>query len=175
VRVVVGPREVWFSAHTRVNLRRAGGTELVASVQRLFVARRIGYALAMIRKASRRGYQLALPGIERKTLAFGEHTLMTEFRMRKGSTLPAHAHPQEQTGYLVSGRVRLTIGRRNVDVRPGDSWSIPGGTKHGAAILKNSVAIEVFSPVREDYLPRAQRIKKTPAITPARAKDLRRR
>jgi quercetin dioxygenase-like cupin family protein len=129
----------------------------------------------MIRKANPRAYQLALPGIERKTLGYGEHTLMTEFRMCKGSTLPAHTHPQEQTGYLVSGCIRLTVGRHGVEVRPGDSWSVPGGTKHGAAILEDSVAIEVFSPVREDYLPRAQRMRKTPAMTPAKAKDLRRR
>jgi len=107
----------------------------------------------MIRKSNLRGYKLALPGIERKTLVHGEHTLMTEFRMRKGSTLPAHAHPQEQTGYLVTGRIRLTIGRTSADMRPGDSWTIPGGTKHRAAMLADSVAIEVFSPVREDYLP----------------------
>ena len=109
----------------------------------------------MIRKANPRGYEPALPGIERKTLVHGEHTLMTEFRMRKGSTLPLHAHPQEQTGYLVSGAIRLTIGRRSIALRPGASWSIPGGTKHGAAILEDSLAIEVFSPVRTDYLPRA--------------------
>jgi quercetin dioxygenase-like cupin family protein len=117
----------------------------------------MGYGSAMICKASQRGYELALPGIERKTLAHGDHTLMTEFRMRKGSTLPKHAHPQEQTGYLVSGCIRLTIGRRSVEVRPGDSWSIPGGMQHRAVILEDSVAIEVFSPVRNDYLPR-QRI-----------------
>ena len=110
----------------------------------------------MIRKANQRGYQPALPGIERKTLVYGDRTLLTEFRMCKGSTLPRHAHPQEQTGYLVGGRIRLTIGRRTVEVRPGDSWSIPGGLQHGAAILEDSVAIEVFSPVRKDYLPRAR-------------------
>ena len=109
---------------------------------------------AIIRKATPRGYQPALPEIERKTLVYGEHTLLTEFRMRKGSTLPLHAHPQEQTGYLVSGHVRLTVGLRTVDARPGDSWAIPGGTQHRAAILEDSVAIEVFSPVRKDYLPR---------------------
>lgn len=115
----------------------------------------------MIRKANPRGYKLALPGIERKTVVHGEHTLMTEFRMLKGSTLPPHTHPQEQTGYLVSGSIRLTLGRRSVNLRPGDSWSIPGGTKHGAAILEDSLAIEVFSPVRNDYLPRAQGPKKS--------------
>jgi quercetin dioxygenase-like cupin family protein len=112
----------------------------------------MGYDPGMIRKANPRGYQLVLPGIERKTLAYGEHTLMTEFRMRKGSSLPPHAHPHEQTGYLVSGRLRLSIAGRKVEMRPGDSWAIPGGALHGAAILADSVAIEVFSPVREDYL-----------------------
>jgi quercetin dioxygenase-like cupin family protein len=107
----------------------------------------------MIRKANLRGFRPTLPGIVRKTLVHGEHTLMTEFRMGRGSTLPEHAHPHEQTGYLVKGRICLSAGGRKVELRPGDSWSIPGGTKHGAAILEDSVAIEVFSPVREDYLP----------------------
>jgi len=31
--------------------------------------------------------------------------------------------------------------------------SIPGGVEHGAEVLEDSVAVEVFSPVREDYLP----------------------
>ena len=114
---------------------------------------RMGYRPAMICKANQRGYDPALPGIERKTLVHGDRTLMTEFRMSKGSVLPRHAHPQEQTGYLVSGCIRLTIGRRSVEAHPGDSWCIPGGSEHGASILEDSVAIEVFSPVRDDYLP----------------------
>lgn len=80
---------------------------------------------------------------------------MTEFRLRKGSVLPRHAHPHEQTGYLVQGHLRLRIGTETFEVRPGDSWCIPGGVEHGAQILEDSVAVEVFSPVREDYLPEA--------------------
>jgi quercetin dioxygenase-like cupin family protein len=99
------------------------------------------------------GYLDALPGIRRKTLSYGAATLMSEFRLRAGSPLPVHDHPQEQTGYLVSGRLRLTIGDEAYDVSPGDSWSIPGGVPHGAEVLEDAVAIEVFSPVREDYLP----------------------
>jgi quercetin dioxygenase-like cupin family protein len=51
----------------------------------------------------------------------------------------------------------LTIGDETHDVRCGDSWCIPGDVDHGAAILQDSVAIEVFSPVREDYLPERAR------------------
>jgi quercetin dioxygenase-like cupin family protein len=109
----------------------------------------------MFEKRISTGYHLALEGIERKTLVHGEKMLMTEFRLRKGSLLPRHAHEHEQTGYLVKGRIRLSIGTEVYDAQAGDSWSIPGGVEHGAEILEDSAAIEVFSPVRNDYLPRA--------------------
>jgi quercetin dioxygenase-like cupin family protein len=100
------------------------------------------------------GYKAALPGIRMKTLCYGERTLMTEFLLERGNTLPLHAHPHEQTGYLVKGHIRLTIGGQLHDITPGDSWCVPSAVEHGAQILEDSVAIEVFSPVREDYLPR---------------------
>ena len=107
----------------------------------------------MFEKRSESGYRPALDGIERKTLAHGERTLMTEFRLRQGAVLPRHAHRHEQTGYLVSGLIRLSIGTEEYAAEAGDSWCIPGGVEHGADILEDSVAVEVFSPVRDDYLP----------------------
>jgi quercetin dioxygenase-like cupin family protein len=100
------------------------------------------------------GYRESLPGIRQKTLAYGEKTLMVEFRLQKGATLPMHKHPHEQTGYLVSGRLDLTIENDTRRIGPGDSWCIPSGTEHWATAMEDSVAVEVFSPVREDYLPR---------------------
>jgi hypothetical protein len=47
----------------------------------------------------------------------------------------------------------LSIGAEEYQAQGGDSWCISGGVEHGADILEDSVAIEVFSPVREDYLP----------------------
>ena len=107
----------------------------------------------MFTKHSGTGYEPALEGIERKTLVYGDQTLLTEFRLRKGARLPRHSHPHEQTGYLIRGRLRLFIGTDEYDAQPGDSWCIPGGVEHGADILEDTVAIEVFSPVRGDYLP----------------------
>ena len=99
------------------------------------------------------GYLTPLPGIRQKTLVYGEKTLMTEFRLQGGSILPRHAHPHEQTGYLVAGHLRLFIGDGAHDVRPGGGWCIPGGVMHGAEAIEDSVAVEVFSPVREEYIP----------------------
>lgn len=107
----------------------------------------------MFKKHSENGYTQAVPGIEMKTLVYGERTLMTKFRLKKGGQLPRHSHPHEQTGYLVEGRLRLSIGADENDVAPGDSWCIPAGVEHGAEVFEDAVAVEVFSPVREDYLP----------------------
>jgi quercetin dioxygenase-like cupin family protein len=96
-------------------------------------------------------------GVRMKTLVYGEKTLFTEFLLQSGHTLPLHAHEQEQTGYLVSGSIRLFIGQDAFEAGPGDSWCIPGGVEHGAEILADAVAIEVFSPLREDYLPKTVR------------------
>lgn len=111
----------------------------------------------MFVKKSKDGYKLALEGIKQKTLVHGDRTLMVEFRLQKGAALPLHSHPHEQTGYLVNGQLRLTIGMDVHEVMPGDSWCIPGDVPHCAEIIEESVAIEVFSPVREDYLPPATR------------------
>lgn len=105
-----------------------------------------------IGKASESGFIKVLEGIERKTLVYGDKMLLGEFKLKKGASLPLHSHPHEQTGYLVSGRMILTIAGKPYEINPGDSWSIPGDVEHKAEILENSVAIEVFSPVREDYL-----------------------
>jgi quercetin dioxygenase-like cupin family protein len=107
----------------------------------------------MFYKSVDEGYKTAFEGIQLKTLVYGEKTLLCEFRLEGGKVLPDHNHPHEQTGYLISGRINLTIGDEIFEVEPGDSWCIPGDVAHSAEIIEDAVVIEVFSPVREDYLP----------------------
>jgi quercetin dioxygenase-like cupin family protein len=114
----------------------------------------LGKDFSMFYKADKGGYKEVLPGIKLKTLVYGEKTLFSEFRMDANSCLPAHAHVYEQTGYLVEGKVSLTIGQQTFEAEAGDSWCIPSNVEHSAKIRANAIAIEVFSPVREDYLPK---------------------
>ena len=108
----------------------------------------------MFYRKSEEGYRPVLDGIDLKTLAHGERTLMAEFRLAVGAVLPVHRHPHEQTGYLVSGRLRLTVGEETFEAAPGDAWTVPSDVAHGGQALADTVAVEVFSPVREDYLDR---------------------
>jgi quercetin dioxygenase-like cupin family protein len=100
------------------------------------------------------GFREVAPGVQLRVLAHGEATLMAEFRLAAGHELPVHAHPHEQTGYLVSGHIRLHIGDESRELGPGDSWCVPGGVDHRADIHEDAVAVEVWSPVREDLLGR---------------------
>jgi quercetin dioxygenase-like cupin family protein len=106
----------------------------------------------MFYKQEDMGFRPLLPGITYKTLVYGDKSLLAEFHLDHGSLLPRHSHPHEQSGYVVSGRLKMTIGDVDYEAGPGYSWCIPGGVEHCVDVLENSVVIEVFSPVREDYL-----------------------
>jgi len=93
-----------------------------------------------------------IEGIELTTLVHGDKTLMGQFKIAKGSAIPTHSHPHEQTGFMVSGKLRFIVDGEIKDVELGDSWCLPGGVEHSAEALEDAVVIEVFSPVREDYL-----------------------
>jgi quercetin dioxygenase-like cupin family protein len=93
------------------------------------------------------------PGVLRRTLVWGERMLFVEFVLPKGSGVPPHHHPHEQVGYVVSGRMEFTIGDEVRVLGPGDAYLMPGDVGHSTRALEDSVVIDVFSPVREDYLP----------------------
>jgi quercetin dioxygenase-like cupin family protein len=92
-----------------------------------------------------------MPRVLRRTLACGERAMLCEFTSPKGATVPPHRHVHEQLGYVVSGRVALTIEQADHVVGPGDGYSIPSNALHSAEVLEDAVVIEVFSPIREDY------------------------
>jgi quercetin dioxygenase-like cupin family protein len=106
-------------------------------------------------KSDPSNYKELVPGVFMKPLAYGDNSLLCEFRFRKGAIIPSHQHPQEQTGYLVHGSLRFFGDEGGIVVEPGNSWSFKGGVSHGAEAIMDTVAIEVFSPVRQDYLPQA--------------------
>jgi quercetin dioxygenase-like cupin family protein len=91
-------------------------------------------------------------GVVRRTLNSGERTTLVEVTFESGATVPEHTHPHEQIGYLASGRLRFVVGDEERLLGAGDSWLIPGGVPHLVTTLEPSVAIDVFSPVRQEYL-----------------------
>lgn len=106
----------------------------------------------MFTKAGEGKTRELVDGITLTTSAYGEKTLMGRFHLVKGAKIPAHSHPHEQTGVMISGKLRFLVEGTVMDVETGDSWCLKGGIEHSAEALEESVIIEVFSPLREEYL-----------------------
>lgn len=92
-----------------------------------------------------------LPGVTRKTLAFGQSMMICEFTFDAYVTIPIHSHPHEQVGYLVNGHVEMTIDGKKYDLFKGDSYYAPSNTPHGAYTFEPTIIVDTFNPPREDY------------------------
>lgn len=93
-----------------------------------------------------------LEGVHRKTLVHGDKTILCRFELDKGANLPLHSHPYEQTGYLISGKMIFTIDGEKHEIQPGGSWCIKANIEHGVTVLEDVTLVELFSPVREDFI-----------------------
>ncbi len=106
----------------------------------------------MFRKKGAADRRQIVEGVFLQTLVHGDKTLMGRFDLAQGAAIPSHTHLHEQTGILLSGKLRLKCQGRAWEAHSGDSWCIPGGVEHAVDVLEDAVAIEVFSPVRDDFL-----------------------
>ena len=96
-------------------------------------------------------------GIERQMIV-GEKLMICRLRFAPHVVTPAHDHPHEQITFVERGRVRFTIGAAQRIAEAGDVLHFPSGSWHGATMLDEEVVlIDIFSPVREDFLASAQR------------------
>lgn len=92
-----------------------------------------------------------VPGVIRRTLVTSNKMMICEFKFKADAEIPIHAHPHEQVGYIVSGRVRMTIDDKEFELSAGDSYAAPSNVTHGALILDDATIVDTFSPPREDY------------------------
>ncbi|MCI5955658.1 MAG: cupin domain-containing protein [Clostridiales bacterium] len=91
-------------------------------------------------------------GVSRKVLAYNEGLMIVEVHFETGSTGSAHTHPHLQNTYVKSGRFRFTIDGRDVEVGPGDTIAFPSGILHGTLCLEAGTLIDIFAPMRKDFV-----------------------
>lgn len=93
----------------------------------------------------------AVPGVFRRVLSCGDRLMVVQWRISAGATIPVHTHPHEQIGHVVSGRLSFTIGDEVRELASGDGYAIPGEVPHGCTGIEDTIAVDSFHPVREDY------------------------
>ena len=91
-------------------------------------------------------------GVSRKFLGWDNQSMMVKVRFEKGAVGSPHHHFHTQTTYCAKGKFEFTIGDDKQVIAYGDGVYIPPNVIHGAVCLEEGVLIDVFSPVREDFL-----------------------
>jgi quercetin dioxygenase-like cupin family protein len=92
-------------------------------------------------------------GIRRKVMAYGDQLMGVYVEFIRGSVGALHSHPHVQFSYIKAGTFRVTIGDQQQVLKAGDFYYIPTNVIHGAEALEDGVLLDVFSPMREDFLP----------------------
>ena len=91
-------------------------------------------------------------GVSRRILAYNEQLMMVEVVFEQGGVGSVHTHPHVQSTYVQSGRFRFTIDGEDVEVGKGDTIVFPSDIPHGTLCLEAGVLVDIFTPLRKDFL-----------------------
>lgn len=77
---------------------------------------------------------------------------IARLRLRKGAIVPLHHHVNEQVTMLESGALRFEVAGKEVTLKAGDVLRIPPHAPHLVETLEDSLAVDVFTPARQDWI-----------------------
>ncbi len=91
-------------------------------------------------------------GVTFEVLATGDKSMVTKMNYKKSDRVPLHSHPNEQSGYVISGEYNIQYGQVRETLKSGDSYCIPENVEHSWEVITGGEVIDVFTPPRLDYL-----------------------
>ena len=89
--------------------------------------------------------------ISRRIFA-GEKAMVAQVFISKDAVVPLHRHESEQITYILKGALKFELQGREVIVREGEVLLIPSNVPHRAIALEDTLDLDVFSPIRADWL-----------------------
>lgn len=91
--------------------------------------------------------------VARKILGTGGSLMMVEVHFEKGGIGAVHRHEiHEQVSYIVKGSFEVIVGDEKKILRQGDSFYAAQNVNHGVIALEEAVILDIFTPIREDFL-----------------------
>ncbi len=106
------------------------------------------------------------PTLGRKIVT-GERVMMAHVWLDQGCVVPEHSHESEQLSWVFSGALKFVIGGETIVVRAGEILVIPSWVKHEAVALEPTYEMDVFNPIRRDWLDGSDSYFKKPPTRPA--------
>ena len=91
-------------------------------------------------------------GVTRRILAYTDGLMCVENTFETGAVGALHSHPHTQITYVVSGKFTFTIDGVTKTVTPGDTMLKTDGVVHGCTCLEAGILLDIFTPMREDFV-----------------------
>lgn len=92
------------------------------------------------------------PGVTRKVMAYSDELMMCEISFKKGARGNIHTHEHLQITYIAEGKFEFTIDGQTQVVSQGDSVYMPSNAVHGVLCLEQGKLVDVFNPMRKDFI-----------------------
>jgi quercetin dioxygenase-like cupin family protein len=89
--------------------------------------------------------------ISRKIVT-GDREMVAQIYLKKGALVPMHSHESEQMTYVLQGAMKFLVGGEEITLREGEVLHIPSWVEHQAEALDDTFELDVFSPIRQDWL-----------------------
>ena len=97
-------------------------------------------------------WEPVVEGVKRKIMGYDDKIMLVKVHFEAGGIGYKHEHHHSQVTYVASGEFEFHIGDETKVVVGGDSVYIPPHLLHGCNCIKEGVLIDVFSPIREDFM-----------------------
>ena len=91
-------------------------------------------------------------GISRQFVGYGPQQMMAKVKFEKGAIGALHRHFHSQISYVASGRFLVSVDGQEKVLGEGDGFFAQPNVEHGVKCLEAGVLIDVFAPLREDFL-----------------------
>jgi len=87
-----------------------------------------------------------------RKIVSGEREMIVQVYVKRGCLVPMHAHESEQMTYVLQGALKYHVAGEEIIVREGEVLHIPSGVEHQAEALEDTFELDIFSPVRRDWV-----------------------
>ena len=91
-------------------------------------------------------------GLRRKIMSYDERVMLVKVEFEKGAIGTLHKHYHTQISHVESGVFEVEINGEKKVLKGGDAFYVPPNVMHGAVCLEAGVLIDIFSPMREDFI-----------------------
>lgn len=91
------------------------------------------------------------PKLSRKVIS-GEKAMVAQVFLARDCVVPTHQHESEQVTYILKGALKFELEGKEIVVREGEVLIIPSNVPHKAVALEDTLDLDIFSPIRVDWL-----------------------